>query len=229
MTKSSRNDSVVRLPDLRELAEYHGDSILLEEPEMENLNPEEQLKAAEKRAKAILANAEAKANEMIKAAQKDGVAIKQQAKEDGYLDGQAKAKQEYDALMAQQRQQFASALAALDDYRDSVFEDIRKYIVEMLLYLSDKILRYTFDQDNAVINGMIDGTLESLKEQTHLSLRLSPEDYERLDLAALQTHGVEIIADDRMHHGEMKISCDAENIDIGLDGQLNRLAADLKD
>lgn len=224
----SSQEKIVKLPSLKEIAEYNGDVIIVGGDFGEDTD-EARIKRMEIAAKEKVKEAEQQAALIISNAQTEAEYLKKEATERGFQEGKTLGKSEYEALMLDQKNSFSLLADNLNKYRNEMFDDIKKGVTETILYLANRILHYYFDKDDAVINGMIDDTVQQIKDQTNIEVRVSQLDLEKLDISVLEGNGVRVISDERLKHGDIKISCDAENIDISLDGQLERLAEELKD
>lgn len=223
----NKEKKIVHLPGLKEVAEYNGDVII--PGGLEEDTEEARIKKMEEIAKETVRQAKEEAAQLLEEAKVQAEQLRKEASEQGYKEGRALGKSEYDAMVMEQKQRFAGMMSQLSEYRDNMFDDIKSSMTDIVLYLTKRILYHTFDENNEPINNMIFEMVDRLRDQASITVKVNAEDFGKLDVDRLENNGVTLEMDEKLNHGDIVIVTEAETIDMGLDGQLDRLKKEIKD
>ncbi|MCC5786560.1 MAG: hypothetical protein JJU33_07665 [Phycisphaerales bacterium] len=139
---------------------------------------------AQETAKKILAEAQAKREEMLGSASEEGRADgRAQGHQEGFKQGleegrrQALAEQAeaIDALLAS----WGAALENYEHEREQIMADARRDVLRLAVLAAEKITRRVIEIDPSIVEGVVRDVVMSVLEPTRLVLRVHPEDAER--------------------------------------------------
>jgi flagellar assembly protein FliH len=183
---------------------------------------------------AILADAEAQAADILAKARKEAEALRREAVRAGYLEGAERGKAEGRAEYLKGLQAVAKLDQALRAEREHQLQAMKAEMWELVLLISEKVLRTAISQQDAAYLGLFQGALEKARSKEALKIRVHPDHYDLLcRFKARPPQGFDVVRD-------MEILCDAHldprdcvldtpwgRIDAGLSAQISqiRLAA----
>jgi flagellar assembly protein FliH len=139
---------------------------------------------AQETAKKILAEAQAKREQMLGSASEEGRADgRAQGHQEGFKQGleegrrQALAEQAeaIDALLAS----WGAALENYEHQREQIMADARRDVLRLAVLAAEKITRRVVEIDPSIVEGVVRDAVMSVLEPTRLVLRVHPEDAER--------------------------------------------------
>lgn len=219
--RSSLN--TVRLPNMEEIERLRGEAEeTSQEEETNEVDIQEMIHQAKRQCEDMISAAKEQAEDILEQARQDGEKLKAQQSNVGYVEGKTQGEREMIAVLQKHNQEFDKEIQALSSYREQMFDAVKQNVVECLQMLCKKIIFREYDRDDEVINAMIDHFYGMIKERSELVIRVSEEDYSKLNLSAMEKRGISIKIDDTFRHGDLMISCDAQSIDFGLEGQLDK-------
>ena len=108
-------------------------------------------------------------------------------------------------------------------YYASIFEALKKHFIECLKLVCKKIILGEFDENSQIINDMIDKYYYMIKDRSSIVLKVSQEDYFKLDMITMEGRGIKVMVDETFKNGDMIISCDAEGINFGIEEQIHKM------
>lgn len=213
--------SRVKLPSIEEIEKIKGE-FNDEAEDGQAIDTESMIREAKAECEKIIAQAHENAVSIEERAKKEAEMLKEAQSNLGYIEGKNKGEKEMAAVLEEHKAEFAREIDALKNYREQMFEAVKGNVVECLKLLCKKIIFHEYEDDNTIINNMIDHYYYMIKDRSNLVLKVSREDYAKLDMAQLESRGIEVKVDETFTHGDLVISCDAEGIDFGLSGQLEK-------
>ena len=212
----------VKLPCIEDIERLHSE--VLPEPEEEvKVDIDAIIDEAQKQCDRMIADAKERAEHIIEQAKADGEIIRDNKAKEGYDVGKARGEEEMERALTEHNEEFARQIHALANYREQMFVSLKEHLIDCLKLLARKIILREYSENDSVINEMIDHYYGMIKDRTNLVLRVSREDYNKINLQTLENRGVEIKVDDTFSHGDLVISCDAEGINFGLNEQLDKI------
>ena len=108
---------------------------------------------------------------LISRAQKDAIAIKEQAKQDGYKEGIEKAQADIDELKNKFKEFF--------NYKDEVYEKVSECILDISVEIAKKIIIKEVQEDSEYLIKTIKNMVEDInKTENKITLRVMPKDVE---------------------------------------------------
>ena len=108
---------------------------------------------------------------LISRAQQEAIAIKEQATKEGYENGLIEAHASVKKLK--------SAIAEYFTYKDEVYREISKDILDISIKVAEKIIKKEVQSDKTVLDAIVKDALKSLaKDENKIILKVNPTDVE---------------------------------------------------
>jgi flagellar assembly protein FliH len=201
-------------------AEEKAQSIL----EKANRDNENYLNDTYERAKKIL---EESKNEGYEKGYKDGT---EEGYEDGtkkgYEEGYGEGKRKSDILIQE-------ALEIKKDYlskRDSIYKDIEKDVISLVIDICEKILYERMDENKEQIVSLVLKGIESLKPVANITVIVSKYDYDIVEMSkanilsrASLVDEMEVKVDSNLGKGDCIIETSKGSVDVSLTNQINEV------
>ncbi|MDR2908269.1 MAG: hypothetical protein LBU86_00095 [Oscillospiraceae bacterium] len=137
------------------------------------------VEAAEATASDIMARAEFKASQIISDAGQEGVLLREQAKNDGYLEGFSKG---YEEAVREFREKNEPVAVELSDMLDGISDYYRnmlagqgKDMTRLSIAVAEKILGQAFEADQTLAAAMLRGIIEEHSREEYIKVTLSPD------------------------------------------------------
>ncbi len=188
---------------------------------------EEILKAARLQAEEIIEKANSEAKEILENAQQKIEAhmleVEQRAKEEGYRTGEELARQHYQALLdeAEEMRQKSKEV-----YENTVLS-LETEMVETILEIGRKVLSMELSTNPNVIAGLIKTALLGSSPSEEITIRVSPDDYDyvvenkdRLLCGLKNTGHISIRRDSALTKGGCLVEAGFGSVDSSLDTQM---------
>ncbi len=123
----------------------------------------------------------------------------------------------------------AQTVEELAGLRGELIQKTERQVVQLALAIAERILRREVSLDRELLVAMARVALERLGENTAATIRLNPADHALIGHAAHAAEGsiVQVVADPLVSSGGCLVQSDFGLIDVGIDAQLNELAAAL--
>lgn len=167
------------------------------EPEVNDAQHQEDLlENTRQQAEQILKNAMSEADDMLARAQEKIAAhmldVEQQAKEEGYRNGEKLAQKHYQSLICEAEELKKQA----DEMYQNTVLSLEGQMVETILEIGRKVIGTELSQNGEVILSLIRKTLLSTSPQGEMIITVSPEDYDTvMENKERFTEGVKNIRD----------------------------------
>lgn len=182
----------------------------------------------------ILANAQAKADELLATAKQDAETAKESilkiASSQGYEEGLKRAKAEEERALAELE---AEKVRIQQDYERQVSE-LEPAFVKILKELVKKVSGVAYENHDDVLLYLIESGMGFAKKDTYFDIKLSPEDFERFS-GCFETIKekyqekltLEFKVDETMENGSVRLENENRVIDCGIDTELKGLLEEL--
>lgn len=165
---------------------------------------------------------------IVSRAQKDALAIKEEAKKEGYEEGLASAKNDIEDLKSKFTEFF--------NYKTEVYEKVSDCIYEVSMEISRKIINKQVETDKEYIISMIKGVVEEIhKTENKITLKVMPKDVEIVrDKISEIFSGeyfeakISVIPDNEIKEGGVIVETSNGIIDATLETQLSIIEKALK-
>lgn len=201
---------------------------------------QEIINVATQKAAVIVADAQSEAVREVLAAQEQTEALKQQACEEGRQQGVAEGKEQVLLEMRQQVHEAAvkaeKILALADQEAKNMILAAERQIVDIAISLARKVLACEVEENPVVILPVVKAALEKVRDQEHITLRVSSEDMAivleaRRDLLIMigSEHALTIKTDQTVTPGGCVIDTDYGSVDARLDMQFEALSKALRE
>lgn len=183
---------------------------------------------AARQAKEIISDAEARAQQMMLDAE---AAIEQETeagRQRGYAEGMAKAEQEALERKKFEAGELQNMIDSVRAERQRMIDSLEGEIIETVIEIAKKTIRSQIG-DNEVFLGIVRSEMAQLKSMDGITLSVAVEDFVRLfgsteGVAAQFPDGnVKVVADKELSEGDCIIETEAEVVDCGVNGQLERV------
>ncbi|MDD4296667.1 MAG: FliH/SctL family protein [Ruminiclostridium sp.] len=194
------------------------------------------LENAQLEAEKILKKANEEANAILEAAQEEIAAFMQnamqQAKEEGYKNGEELARKHYQILLEEAEAFKQQAKEALEDTVSSMEEEM----VDTVLEISKKIMGIELSQNRDVIIGLIRTALLGSSLSGEAVVHVCPDDYDyveenkdKLLLAGKNNRNIEIYKDCGMEKGECLIETEYGSVESSIEAQYSGIERSFKE
>jgi len=214
-----------------------GPAIVNRQPEVSVEEPQEAfVEKARQQAEQILQQAMQEADDMLAQAQEKisvhMMEVEQQAKEEGYRNGERLAQKHYQSLI-QEAEQLKRDSAQL--YENTV-RSMEGQMVETILEIARKVIGSELSQNRDVIVGLLRKTLLSTSPNGEIIVTVSPEDYETvMENKERLTEGVQNIRDlvikkdNSLQRGGCIVETGFGSIDSSVETQLKAIEDTFRD
>ncbi|MBM3998532.1 MAG: hypothetical protein FJ297_03140 [Planctomycetes bacterium] len=187
---------------------------------------------------AQIAEARARASEIVAAAKREADAIRSKAEQQGIQDATAKAeqkkKQEFAVQWAALKPALEQAAAALEASRRTWVRDWESRVVRLACRIASKVIRREAESDPRVPLELIRETLELASGQSRLQVELHPDDLKSLgdqaaELARTWGRSVQVtfVAGSDVPRGSCRARSEHGEIDQRFEQQLQRVEREL--
>lgn len=165
---------------------------------------------------------------IVSRAQKDALAIKEEAKKEGYEEGLSSAKSDIEDLKSKFTEFF--------NYKTEVYEKVSDCIYEVSMEIARKIINKQVETDKEYIISMIKGVVEEIhKTENKITLKVMPKDVEIVrDKISEIFSGeyfeakISVIPDNEIKEGGVIVETSNGLIDATLETQLSIIEKALK-
>ena len=171
---------------------------------------------AAERARAIVAEAEARARELLEAAQAERERIRADAAEQGRAEGLARA---------------GATLVAAAAARDRRLAGAEREVVALALDVARKVLGRELAQDPGAVADLAAQALAVARDRREVTLRVNPEDADAIRAAAgrlgallARAPGLDVREDPAVERGGAVVETEAGRVDARVEAQLAALA-----
>jgi len=171
---------------------------------------------AAERARAIVAEAEARARELLEAAQAERERIRADAAEQGRAEGLARA---------------GAALVAAAAARDRRLAGAEREVVALALDVARKVLGRELAQDPGAVADLAAQALAVARDRREVTLRVNPADADAIRAAAgrlgallARAPGLDVREDPTVERGGAVVETEAGRVDARVEAQLAALA-----
>lgn len=154
---------IEKLEQLRKKLQKETDEI----KESANEFSDQIIQDANNRAKEIIQQANLKADDLLN-----------QKEQEGYQNGYKEAMQEYDYLLKEAK----NILDEAESYRQVVFKNQEKEIVNLVLQCVNKIIRQKMSEEDTLVTNIIMSSIEDLNSRKKLVVKISREDFEETSM-----------------------------------------------
>ena len=147
----------------------------------------------------------------------------------GFAEGETAAA----AAAAQQGEgllrQLAAALQDAVTARTDMIRRTERQMVELALTLAQRIVQREIAADQSVLLAMARSAIDKLGEETRVTVRLNPEDYEAIGGERMPQLGtsVTVVADAKVERSGCRIDSENGTLDAGVDAQIQELGRGL--
>jgi len=150
-----------------------------------------------------------------------------QAKELGRLEGETRARVQFEESLHKERERISESLASFQHERSRYFEQVESEVVQLSLAIARRVLRREAQIDPDLLAGLVRYTLEKLRDGTKVKLRVQPSVVAQWRMQ-FEEH-VEIVPDPMVEPGSCLIETEVGTTAMNVDAQLKEIEHGLMD
>ncbi|MBS6281314.1 MAG: hypothetical protein KH449_11175 [Lachnospiraceae bacterium] len=172
----------------------------------------------------MLSQARAQADVLIDDARQEAEAIRDEAKKQGYLEGQNTLEQE----------QQQKKIQLQNSYQEKQ-KNMEKELVDVILNVFNKVFHIQFDDKKEILLHLIDNAIANIEDEKHFRIKVAGDNVSFLEkhkdeILDYVGHDIEleIVPDYTLNENACTIETDAGIFDCGVDVQLDNLMKDIK-
>lgn len=173
--------------------------------------------------------AETIAEQVVASANDEAEAIRNQAQQEGYDMGLAKAQEQAEGIVA-----VANAeLEAAQDHKKQTIANMEPQVIELILSILDNIIGAQREFNPELISLLIAQGIDSQTGAEEIAIHVSPDDYDNVSkddiLAGMETMAeLSIVKDPTLSQGGCIINTPLGSVDCGIDTQYNGVKRNLQ-
>lgn len=205
------------------------------EEEVVQPSPEELITQANEEAEQILEQARQEAENILSNARQEAQSLQLQARQEGvqqgYTEGQTKARQELEAERDRISQE---AMRQQEEYNRSL-ESMEPELLDTMLSIFDQVFRVQFSDKRELLLSLVTNAMRGIKETRQYKIRVNEaqvgflrEQKQILQEKIGEDMAIEIVMDPDLGKNQCMIDADSGVYDCSLDAQLDHLIRDLK-
>lgn len=168
-------------------------------------------------------------------AETDADSVRQKAKMDGYADGIAEAKEEYEKVLERERTEFAKSVQALAAAKHEILEQMEPGVLDLSCHIAEKIVKESLNRNDELFMNIVKDTIKEVEDNEEIVLRLNKKDYDRFFADGqneyaelLRSSGVQIRQDMSVESGECIVETEFGTLRSGIKTQLERIRTALE-
>lgn len=186
-----------------------------------------------KAAKTMLAEAEAKIEELRQAAYDEGFARGHaEGLAKGEMDGLAKAQGTVDEAIEKSQRLIGMA----EEQARQALAEAEREMVELALAVASKILAKEIAENPTVVLPIVRAAIDKVRDQEQVTVRVHPDDYElvlaaRLELSSMlsRDNALSVVADGALKSGDCVLDTPYGTVDARIDTQLELVKSALRE
>ncbi|EOC99307.1 FliH/SctL family protein [Caldisalinibacter kiritimatiensis] len=185
---------------------------------------------AELQAERIIQDAKDKADEYIEGSYAKSKEIIEEARKQGFNEGYSKGyqegKEDADKLIEEANEIKREYL----ERSRKVIKNIEKDVIELVIKNCEKIINMKLDDDKELILSIVEKGLESLAVSEKVTIRVSPDDYDVVELSkgrilamATLVEDIVIKKDNNLERGGCIIETEKGSVDVSIKSQIEEM------
>lgn len=207
----------------------------------QDVAPAQPVDLSEVWAKRIVHDAKTQANLLISVASMEATRIQELALEEadrlkcqallaGQQEGVEKAQREMEAQLQRTADRCNALLLAAEQEAKRIVVGAEHQIIEMVLAISRKVICDEMEERADVIMGIVKSALDRVRDQSHINIHVSLDDYERVLLSRRELQGIvgaeqtiAVTADTVLAQGGCLIETSFGTVEAGVETQLDSI------
>ena len=140
------------------------------------------------------------------------------------------AKQAYNCLKQQEGSFVLRLCERLDEFEQGIISEMETCLLELSVELAEKIVNKHIQRNDIFIVDMITAALTKIKDQGRITVRISPDDYDRYlahtdqsDEDIVAGHRLTVTRDELMKTGDCIFEREDSVLDVGVGSQINKI------
>ncbi len=196
---------------------------------------DELVKAAEEEVSMLLSEGRQEAEQIVAAAEAEAEAIRGEAFNQGFNDGEAKAKAEAEKLLKKAKEDAKKIKDSAESEKQALIADLEPKVYKLSLEIAAKILHHELESDNETYMSILSHALSRIKSEKSVTLMVNAEQYTKVfknkDRQTISTENgnidAEIVVDQMVENYGVLIDTDSGMIDASVSAQLEQIAQNL--
>ena len=192
--------------------------------------------AVRDKARDLLHNTQAKAQQIIQSATARAEEIKSEARLEGYDAGMAEASQKIAEVTAAQNQEARALIEEIAEYRDNLYQQLHESVLPLAMDIAEKIINIQLQKDDRVYIEIAKKAVLGLKRTDDFMLRVGRGEFDKYFKDGGQwlreetgCGDFEVVCDPGLEAGSLVIESDDEVINAGIAMQLEKTREYLKE
>ena len=190
---------------------------------------------AREEAERILAEAQADADGLVSRAQAEAAGIREEARRQGYEEGQLQASREFESLEEELKGRYDEKSRRLDSEYSSQRDSMEKDLVDVIVQVFERVFHIQFDNKKDILLHLVSNAVLNIEGEKKFRIRVSRENAQFLEDnrdGILERVGhnieIEILEDSAMEGKDCIIETDSGVFDCSLGTQLENLIRDIR-
>lgn len=170
------------------------------------------------------------AAQLLDQAKKEAQALQKAEKERGFLEGQKASEKEKQKWKAGEQEKFDTQVQQMQAMYKSKIDEIQKDVTTLVAEITEKIIGIKMSESDQTFLNVVEAAMSRFRQNDDLVVHLSSEDFRHFSetgsISALsKTRGRNLFLhkDPSMKKGGCVLESDAEFVDCGVSGQLDRM------
>jgi flagellar assembly protein FliH len=193
-----------------------------------NINPQELIENAKKKAELILENARNEAADIILAGREEVEVNSRAAWDEGYIMGVEEGKRSYDDQLREGKESLKRIIEEVHVEREHAYASMESDMVDLALQIVRKVINLADESVEGIFESLIKNALRQIAPDDKIMLRVGIADYERyfpegsaiFELGNGVTVSASILKDISLNDYDVIIDKDDSTVNAGLDSQL---------
>ncbi len=185
--------------------------------------------AVRDKARDLMYNAQAKAQQTIQGANARAEEIKEEAWQEGYDAGMADAAQKITGMTEAQNEKARKLITELSAYREGLYNDLKESVLGLSMDIAEKIINIQLQKDDKVYMEIAKKAVLGLKRADDFTLRVGRGEFDKYFKdggqwlqEATDCGDFEVVCDPNMETGDLVIESDEEVVNAGIAMQLEK-------
>lgn len=163
-------------------------------------------------------------------AETDASSVREKARMEGYQAGIDEAKEEYEQVLQQEKQDFRRSLDTISQVKHDIFDELEPAVLDLAVFVAERVVKESLERDDELFMNIVRDTVREVEDAEDIVLRLNKKDYDRFftgndnDTAeALKSAGIKVRQDLSVPQGECIVESEFGTLRSGVQTQLERM------
>jgi len=183
---------------------------------------------------AIIERAQEEAVEIVKAARRDAAQIEREAYQKGLEEGRKTGEIMAEQTIQSQMRAYRDGLAALNDSRDLMINQLQLDLLELILHTAEKVVSAELETHPKAVLGMVRDAIQTLKQRREMTVYLNSDDHQFMtqiseaEMKKWMGSLVRAEIDPNLSRGSFRIETPSGELDGSIETKLQQLQEQLR-